>query len=55
MLFIVPIIESTVKKDITNTELEKYLNGEWYDCHDEIFLEYKRIARVFYKISYVIQ
>ncbi len=45
MLFIMPNIESSVKKDVTNAELEKCLNGEWYDCHDEIFLEYKRIAR----------
>ena len=22
-------------------ELEKCMAGEWYDCHDEIFLEYK--------------
>lgn len=26
-------------------ELEKCLAGEYYDCHDEIFLEYKRNAR----------
>lgn len=26
-------------------ELEKCLAGEWYDCHDPIFLEYKRNAR----------
>ena len=22
-------------------ELEKCLAGEWYDCHNEVFLEYK--------------
>jgi galactoside O-acetyltransferase/maltose O-acetyltransferase len=27
------------------TELEKCMSGEWYDCHDEIFLEYKNKAR----------
>ena len=26
-------------------ELEKCLSGEWYDCHDPIFLEYKDTAR----------
>lgn len=26
-------------------ELEKCMAGQWYDCHDEIFLEYKRNAR----------
>ncbi len=26
-------------------ELEKCLAGEWYDCHDKIFLEYKNHAR----------
>lgn len=26
-------------------ELEKCMNGEWYDCHNEIFLEYKDHAR----------
>lgn len=26
-------------------ELEKCMAGEWYDCHDEIFLEYKNNAR----------
>ena len=26
-------------------ELEKCMAGEWYDCHDEIFLEYKNTAR----------
>lgn len=26
-------------------ELEKSFAGEWYDCHDKIFLEYKRKAR----------
>ena len=26
-------------------ELEKCLAGEWYDCHNEIFLEYKKNAR----------
>ena len=23
-------------------ELEKCMAGEWYDCHNEIFLEYKK-------------
>lgn len=27
------------------TELDKCLAGEWYDCHDPIFLEYKQKAR----------
>lgn len=27
------------------SELEKCLAGEWYDCHDAIFLEYKNNAR----------
>lgn len=26
-------------------ELEKCMAGEWYDCHNEIFLEYKNNAR----------
>ena len=26
-------------------ELEKCMAGEWYDCHNEIFLEYKDNAR----------
>lgn len=26
-------------------ELEKCMAGEWYDCHDKIFLEYKNNAR----------
>lgn len=26
-------------------ELEKCMAGEWYDCHNEIFLEYKNQAR----------
>lgn len=26
-------------------ELEKCLAGQWYDCHDSIFLEYKDNAR----------
>lgn len=26
-------------------ELEKCMAGEWYDCHNEIFLEYKNHAR----------
>ena len=26
-------------------ELEKCMAGKWYDCHDEIFLEYKNNAR----------
>ena len=27
------------------TELEKCMAGQYYDCHDEIFLEFKRNAR----------
>ena len=23
------------------TELEKCMAGEWYDCHDPVFLEFK--------------
>jgi len=30
-------------------ELEKCLAGEWYDCHDSIFLEYKQNARMLLK------
>lgn len=26
-------------------ELEKCMAGEWYDCHNAIFLEYKNNAR----------
>lgn len=29
------------------TELEKCMSGENYKCHDEIFLQYKKIARTF--------
>jgi acetyltransferase-like isoleucine patch superfamily enzyme len=27
------------------TEHEKCISGEWYDCHDEVFLGYKNTAR----------
>lgn len=27
------------------TELEKCMSGEWYNCHDSIFLEMKKTAR----------
>ncbi|MCD7937437.1 MAG: sugar O-acetyltransferase [Tannerellaceae bacterium] len=27
------------------TELEKCMNGEWYDCHDPVFMEFKATAR----------
>ena len=27
------------------TELEKCMSGEWYDCHDRIFLDMKKTAR----------
>jgi len=27
------------------TELEKCMDGEWYDCHDPIFIEFKTNAR----------
>ena len=27
------------------TELEKCMDGEWYDCHDEIFIQFKTNAR----------
>lgn len=27
------------------TELEKCMDGEWYDCHDEVFVEFKAKAR----------
>ncbi len=27
------------------SELEKCYNGEWYNCHDTVFLEYKKNAR----------
>ena len=30
---------------IAMTELEKCMNGEQYNCHDAIFLNYKKIAR----------
>ncbi len=31
------------------TELEKCLAGEWYNCHDTVFLEYKQKARALLK------
>lgn len=31
------------------TELEKCLAGEWYNCHDSVFLEWKQKARAFLK------
>ncbi len=37
-------------------ELEKCMAGEWYDCHDAIFLKYKNDARnlldQYHKLSY---
>ncbi|MDR3059151.1 MAG: sugar O-acetyltransferase [Prevotella sp.] len=27
------------------TELEKCMSGEWYDCHDEVFVQFKTKAR----------
>jgi acetyltransferase-like isoleucine patch superfamily enzyme len=27
------------------TEIEKCMNGEWYDCHDPVFIEFKANAR----------
>jgi hypothetical protein len=27
------------------TEIEKCMNGEWYDCHDPVFIEFKVNAR----------
>ena len=27
------------------TELEKCMSGEWYNCHDKIFLDMKKTAR----------
>jgi len=27
------------------TELEKCMSGEWYDCHDEVFIEFKTKVR----------
>jgi len=32
------IINNKGKK--TMTELEKCMAGEWYDCHDPVFLEF---------------
>ena len=31
------------------TELEKCMAGEYYDCHDPVFLEFKRAARALLK------
>lgn len=31
------------------TELEKCMAGEWYDCHDKTFLEFKQNARALLK------
>ena len=31
------------------TELQKCLDGEWYNCHDTVFLEYKQKARALLK------
>jgi acetyltransferase-like isoleucine patch superfamily enzyme len=28
------------------TELEKCMDGEWYDCHDPVFIEFKTRARM---------
>jgi hypothetical protein len=28
-------------KETENAELEKCLNGEWYDCHAQVFVELK--------------
>jgi acetyltransferase-like isoleucine patch superfamily enzyme len=32
-------------RQTTKTELEKCMAGEWYDCHDSVFLEMKANAR----------
>ena len=29
-------------------ELEKCMAGEWYDCHNAIFLEYKIMQEIYY-------
>ena len=36
-------------------ELEKCLAGEWYDCHDPIFLEYKDTARRLLKLYHSLE
>lgn len=33
------------KTDKSKTELDKCMAGEYYDCHDKIFLEFKNTAR----------
>jgi maltose O-acetyltransferase len=35
----------TVQENKIMTELEKCMAGEWYDCHDPVFLGYKNTAR----------
>ncbi len=40
---------------IMKNELEKCLAGEWYDCHDPIFLEYKDNARRLLKIYHSLE
>lgn len=37
------------------TELEKCLGGEYYDCHNEVFLELKRNARKLLKEYHALQ
>ncbi len=46
------VIKESTKKENTEimqeqmmTELEKCMAGEWYDCHNEVFLEYKNHTR----------
>lgn len=40
---------STMPAAGSMTELEKCMAGEYYDCHDKIFLEFKRHARMLLK------
>ena len=37
---------------VSMTELEKCMAGELYNCHDEIFLQYKKQAKELLDIYY---
>lgn len=37
--------KGSARKGIFMNELEKCMAGKWYNCHDDIFLEYKNNAR----------
>ena len=41
----VALAEQKKRQGVVMNELEKCMAGEWYDCHNAIFLEYKNNAR----------